>query len=112
MMMGGCLAVVPLVEKACASPIGRASMVALTPFLLLAGAVTFGYVETAKVYEMATCISSCECARSWAIGAVFLWALGIQQCLKQNPALPKIEESSPEKPITGKISGKPAAKAA
>ena len=43
------VALAPLAEKACASPMGRATMTALAPFLLLAAAMAGGYVEAAQV---------------------------------------------------------------
>ena len=111
MMMAPLVALVPLVEKACASPYGRAATVALAPFLLLAAAVAGGYVEAAKVQEMAGCVASCECARSWAIGGAFLYFMAIKQCLKTG-TVPKEGEKEKLPPVAGKIDGKPAAKAA
>lgn len=58
-------------------------------------------------------MASCECARSWAIGGLFLYAMAIKQSLKTR-APPKQDEAIGEKlpPSVGKIDGKPAAKAA
>ena len=72
----------PLAERAVSTPKGRAATFALAPLLLLAAALAFGYTDMTEVTKSFDCVMSCSCARSYAIGAVALWALGIQHFLK------------------------------
>ena len=76
----------PLAERAVSTPKGRAVTFALAPLLLLGAALAFGYTSIAEVTKSIDCVMSCSCARSYAIGAVALWALGIQHFLKPTEA--------------------------
>ena len=72
------VALAPLAEKACASPMGRATMTALAPFLLLAAAMAGGYVEAAQVSvrqgwsrssDLSVVASPCFLALAFAVAA-------------------------------------------
>ena len=108
------LGLVPLAESALSTPKGRATSLALAPFLLLACALAAGYTEMAELTKMAECVGSCQCARGYAVGAVALWVLGIQYLLKSGeaPTLPKGETAATSPPVELDSKGKVAAKAA
>ena len=106
-------AVVPLVHNLYSSPAGKAALVALAPFLLCAAAIAFGAVELEQVTEKVSCVMSCQCARSYAIGGVLLWIGAMQAALKSGTkSLPKSDESisppMPELDSKGKVAAKAA----
>jgi len=106
----------PLMSKALTTPKGRAAAIALAPFVVVALVVGFGYVSSAQLSEKASCVMECQCARSYVIGALALWALGIQAALKSAPKAPpkdgEAECATDKAPLPTVPKGKVAAKAA
>ena len=100
------------------SPVGKAALVFMAPFLALAMAIAIGATTLEVVGEKASCVMECNCACNYAIGAAALWVLAMQSAYKSGPvSLPKSEEAGPP-PMPERMAkaldakGKVAAKAA
>ena len=95
------------------SELGISPAVPLAPFLLLAAALLLGAVEMEQVKKFSSCVASCDCARSYAIGGAAVWLLAIQAAAKSGPKAPPkdVPVAPPVPPIATTAAGK-AAKAA
>ena len=101
------------------SPVGKATLVFMAPFLALAMAIAVGATTLEAVTEKASCVMECSCACNYAIGAAALWVLAMQSAYKSGPvSLPKSEEAVPPTVMPERMAkaldakGKVAAKAA
>ena len=110
---GALCAVAPLAQRLTATPTGKATLVFLAPFMAVAAALAVGAVQFDQLAEKASCVASCSCLRSYAIGAAALWLLAMQAALKSGVKMPpkSDEQSAPPVPAID-ASGKVAAKAA
>ena len=77
------------IAKAASTPAGRASLLAVAPFVLLAASLVTGLLSWEQLAQSAECVMSCQCARSYAIGALIAWAYGMQRLYKSAPLPPK-----------------------
>ena len=68
----------PYAKNVAASPIGRAASMAALPWAALYVIYVFGAVAAEDVAQMANCVASCACARSYAFGAVLVYLLAIR----------------------------------
>ena len=110
---GALCAAVPLAQKLYASPAGKAGLIGLAPFFALFMALATGMTEMAAVVEKVSCISECDCARSYAIGGVLVWLLAIQGVWRgsgDSSASKPFQSTAP--PATLDAKGRVAAKAA
>lgn len=101
----------PAAGKCLETAAGRAAAVALLPLLALAAVVSFGYISMEDISKSVDVVSSCACARNYALGGLVLYGLAIKAAYNSvKPPLPK--DGSLEKPIPEPPSKKLAAKAA
>ena len=111
---GALCAVGPLAQRLASTPAGKGALVALAPLLCLATALALGAVEFEQLRKTAECVASCECMRSYAIGAAVLWLLAIQGAMRSGAKTPpKSDEPLAAPPMPEMdLSKKLAAKAA
>ena len=106
---------VTALTKASSTPAGRAGLLAAAPFVLLAAALATGLLSYDALARSADCVMSCQCARSYALGALAVWMYGIQRLYTSAPpptkaAMPPVLDSQhvQEAELKGKVAAKAA----
>ena len=78
-MIGCGAALCSAVPEMLKSPIGRASAVALLPFLFVASLLYTSLLSMDELTKTVNCVCSCSSMCSWVAGFAMLYAMGIKK---------------------------------